>query len=148
MAINENYKDKAEWQRGYDIGHNGVVKALDETVNKTKQGYYIATRTFNKKMAEEHVTQNMKSDDFLAGMETAIQREFQKRWESAPVEQPTVFSVMGMEGLVGVHIPSGIPPANPNTGQSTQPNPAPKKEHKSEGLKNKGRFEFDPSDLL
>ena len=95
MAINRNYTDKAEWQRGYDIGHEGIVKALDENPNKTKQGIYIAGRMFNKKMADEHVKKDRKSDDFLAGMETATQEEFQNQWMSAPDEQPSRF-----EGIV------------------------------------------------
>jgi hypothetical protein len=118
MAINETYTDKSEWQRGYDYGHEGIVKALDENPNKTKQGIYVAGRMFNKKMANEHVTKDLKSDDFLAGMETAIQKEFQERWAFAPVEQPTIFSVPGMDGLVGIHVPARIPMNDPNTEQT------------------------------
>ena len=113
MGINRNYKDKAEWQEGYNTGRVGIAKALSEAETKTKQGYYVASRMFNKKMADEHVHKNPKSDDFLAGMETAIQEEFQKWWESAPPERPSVFPVMGMPGVVGVHIPSVPKSANP-----------------------------------
>jgi 2-methylcitrate dehydratase PrpD len=111
MAINNDYTDKAEWQRGYDYGIVGIKEALDNAENKTKQGYYIATRIFNKKMAEEHYTKNRKSDDFLAGMETAIQTEFQNRWETAPAEPIRVeMNAGGIPGLVGMHFPAGIPP--------------------------------------
>lgn len=112
MAINETYTDKAEWQRGYDYGLEGIIKALDDNPNKTKQGIYVAGRMFNKKMANEHVTKDRKSDDFLAGMETAIQTVFQERWGYAPVDQPAIFSVPGMGGLVGIHIPAEIPNSN------------------------------------
>jgi len=109
MAINTKYTDKAEWQRGYDYGLPGIKEALDNAENKTKQGIYVAGRIFNKKMAEEHVNKNRKSDDFLAGMETAIQTEFQSRWKNAPAEQVTINPVAGMNGLFQVSYPAGSP---------------------------------------
>jgi hypothetical protein len=132
MAINRNYTDKAEWQRGYDIGHEGIVKALDENQNKTKQGIYIAGRMFNKKMADEHVTKDLKSDDFRAGMETATQEVFQEQWINAPNEQPTIFSVPGMDGLVGMHIPGGMPSNVPIKAQNIS-EPVEKKPSKKPG---------------
>jgi len=109
MTINEKYTDKAEWQRGFDYAHAEAVKAFDAIQNKTKQGYYIGGRLFNKRMAAENITRDHKSDDWLAGADTAIHLEFVRRWEGAPDEQPAIFSVMGMGGLVGVHVPAEIP---------------------------------------
>ncbi len=64
-------------------------------------------------MAAEHYTTNRKSDDFLNGMETAIQEEMQTRWSNAPAERPTILSVAGMPGMIGMHIPAPIPTENP-----------------------------------
>jgi hypothetical protein len=135
MAINRNYTDKAEWQRGYDLGHAGITEALSENPNKTKQGIYIVGRTFNKKMAKEHVTDDLKSDDFLAGMETATQEVFQEQWANAPIEQPTIFTVPGMVGLVGIHVPARIPTSNQEIDQ-TSSEPVEKKP-----VKKPGRFD-------
>ncbi len=110
MAINRNYTNKEEWDKGYEEGKTGAIKALDESGYKTKQELYVALRMFNKKMAKEHYTDNRKSDDFRAGMETAVQEELEKRWGTVPAEQPKItFNAGGIPGLVGFQIPAGTP---------------------------------------
>jgi len=141
MAINRNYTDKSEWQRGYDYGHDGIVKALNENPNKTKQGIYIAGRMFNKKMAKENVTDNPKSNDFLAGMETAIQEEFQTRWQNAPAEPITFSNVAGMPGLIRMNVPAFSYPVPAATQIKKMEKIEPEPTRKKTQEKQKNRFE-------
>jgi hypothetical protein len=107
MAINNNFTDKSEWENGKEYGIKIINDEYAKTRPATKQDAYRITFEFiqnNKKNIKEF------SDSFVAGMDTTIQLEFQKRWDELPAAKPTISSVAGMPGLVQVTYPAGTAP--------------------------------------
>jgi hypothetical protein len=108
MAINTDYTDKAEWEKGIDYGTKIINEEYERTKPATKQDLHRITLLFIQNNRNNIKTY---SNDFVAGMDTAIQTELQKRWDTLPAAQPVISPVAGMKGLFQVSYPPGTIPA-------------------------------------